>query len=250
MRPAHLRSAEGQAVWIVFSGAGHLPWQRLLAPGFRHCFAALHDAQGWLVLDPLWGRLLLARLEVAPDFDLPGFYLRAGLLPIGPFRPGPPAPFALPLPLTCVSVCRAVLGAGAPLALTPRGLARRLMRRARKMFLTSDFDPVYPGPVNGRSTPTARPAPPAEGTGLFRAITSRSAGPMGSLFSAPKPVRIDPPPPPPAPPAPEPARIAEAARSEARLRLARSRLGTIATSERGVLAALPVGLARKSLLGE
>ena len=141
MRPAHRRRAGEQAAWVVFSGRADHGWQRWLRPGFRHCFAAIEDASGWLVLDPLSGRLLLARLDVPTGFDLPGFYRRAGMLPLGPF---PLAESDLGRaawwsPLTCVSVCRAVLGPHAPFALTPRGLYRGLLARAgdRKKYLTA-----------------------------------------------------------------------------------------------------------------
>lgn len=133
-RPAHGRAgndAAPQRAWIAFGGdATGLPWLRLLRPGFRHCFAAVQDADGWMVLDPLCGRLVVARLEVPAGFDLPRFYRRAGLVVLGPFVPTPPRARALPplLPLTCVGLCRAVLGADAPAALTPHGLYRALRR--------------------------------------------------------------------------------------------------------------------------
>jgi len=123
-------AAAEQRVWIIFGGRADLPWQRWLRPGFRHCFAALEDARGWLVLDPLARRLVAARLELPEGFDLPGFYRRAGLTPLGPFHPGPPAGGLLPgfEPFTCVAVCRAALGPRAPRALTPHGLFRALCR--------------------------------------------------------------------------------------------------------------------------
>ena len=126
---AHRRAAQaGQQAFIVFGGAADQPWLRLLRPGFRHCFAVLRDAGGWTVLDPLTGRLVVARLEVPARFDLPAFYCRAGFRVAGPFTPGAPRWRALPplSPFSCVSLCRAVLGAGAPRALTPWGLFRRL----------------------------------------------------------------------------------------------------------------------------
>lgn len=132
-RPTHRRVAAGgvQRVWIVFGGRTDLPWLRLLRPGFRHCFAALADPGGWLVLDPLSGRLVAARLDLPPGFDLPEFYRRAGLRVLGPFVPQEPQRRWLPAirPLTCVGLCRAVLGAGAPRAITPHGLYRRLRRQ-------------------------------------------------------------------------------------------------------------------------
>ena len=73
---------------------------------------------------------------------------------------------------------------------------------------------------------------------------------MGGLFRAPKPV-IVPPPPAPAPVAvvPTPEAANQQAQAESRTRAARGLAGTIVTSDRGVLAPLPL-VARKSLLGE
>lgn len=140
-RPAHRRAmAEGsQRAFIVFGGGADMAWQRLLRPGFRHCFAALEEAGGWLVLEPLSGRLLATRLDLPPGFDLPGFYRRAGLVVTGPFRPAPPRPRRLPAlsPMTCVALCRAVLGPDAPFALTPNGLHRALIKKYRNFILTS-----------------------------------------------------------------------------------------------------------------
>ncbi|MDO9708697.1 hypothetical protein [Paracraurococcus lichenis] len=137
-KPAHRRAVQaGQRAFIVFGGEADQPWLRLLRPGFRHCFAAIADARGWTVLDPLSGRLVVVRLEVPPQFDLPGFYRRAGFSVTGPFVPGAPRWRPLPplSPFTCVALCRAVLGAGAPFALTPWGLFRALADN-RKKYLT------------------------------------------------------------------------------------------------------------------
>lgn len=72
---------------------------------------------------------------------------------------------------------------------------------------------------------------------------------MGGLFRAPKPQVVAPEPPPPAPPAPDPQQVAQADRAAARARAALGLAGTIATSDRGVLAPLPAA-PRKSLFGE
>ena len=141
MTAHHHRALAEQRVWIVFGGRADHLWQRLLRPGFRHCFAAIEDGEGWLVLDPLTGRLLAGRLDLPPGFDLPRFYRRAGLRPVGPFLLAEPARGrGLGLaPYSCVALCRAVLGPHAPFALTPYGLYRRLMLRVgpRKKSLTS-----------------------------------------------------------------------------------------------------------------
>lgn len=139
MKASHRRIGEsdaaGQTVWLAFGGVADQPWLRLLRPGFRHCFAALGDEAGWTVIEPLSSRVLVARLPVAASFDLPAFYRRAGLAVLGPFAPTPPRAERLPLfaPLTCVALCRALLGPGAPFALTPYGLFRALGGKARNV---------------------------------------------------------------------------------------------------------------------
>ncbi|WP_043342007.1 hypothetical protein [Belnapia moabensis] len=73
---------------------------------------------------------------------------------------------------------------------------------------------------------------------------------MGGLFRAPKPVIVAPPPAPaPVTVAPTPVQAQQAAQVESQARSRRGLEGTIATSDRGVLAPLPA-VARKSLLGE
>ena len=42
--PRQCGGTEPQQAWIVFGGGADMAWQRLLRPGFRHCFAALADA--------------------------------------------------------------------------------------------------------------------------------------------------------------------------------------------------------------
>jgi hypothetical protein len=152
-RPAHRRAAtaaEGeQRAFIVFGGdngrrCADLPWLRPLHRGFRHCFAALEDGRGWTVLDPLSRRLVVARLNLPRGFDLPGFYRRAGLVVLGPFLPAAPRRSRLPplAPFSCVSLCRAVLGADAPFALTPFGLFRALTgtRAANRKIILTEGD--------------------------------------------------------------------------------------------------------------
>jgi len=130
--PGHRRAAESrpQMLWIAFGGGADQGWLRLLRPGFRHCFAGLRDGAGWTVLDPLSGRLLVTRLGVEADFDLPGFWRRAGCRVLGPFRPVAPARcWPGVVPFSCVSLCRALLGPGAPFALTPYGLFQQLKKK-------------------------------------------------------------------------------------------------------------------------
>ncbi len=269
IRPSHHAAGDSQQVWIVFGGRADMAWQRMLRPGFRHCFAALRDEAGWLVLDPLAGCLVLARIDVPAAFDLPAFYRRAGLTALGPFPAGTTRPHRLPglLPMNCVGLCRAVLGHAAPLAFTPRGLHAALSAQLekRKKNLTSWEGAVYNTIINGRTASAlipagsaplshhrhcSRPGPLTRVLAFFSSTMPRRETPMGSLFKAPKPVRIDPPAPPPQPVAPAPAEVTEAVSVDTRNRARRGIQGTIVTSARGVLEPAPLGLARKSLLGE
>jgi hypothetical protein len=117
-----------QRVWVIFGGTVDQPWLRLLKPGFRHCFAAIHDDRGWTLVDPLARRTLVQNLPIAPTMDVAHFYRRAGLTVLGPYWPGEPEPTWTPpmTPNTCVTQIRAVLGPWAPFAITPYGLWRRL----------------------------------------------------------------------------------------------------------------------------
>lgn len=135
------RDAAEPEIFIIWSGRADHPWQRLLRPGFRHCFAALRDAQGWMTADPLTNRLVLARLGLPTSHDLPRAYRRAGLRVLGPFTPAPPGPGGRLIfsPYSCVSLCRALLGPDTPFAITPHGLYRALknLAESRKENLTS-----------------------------------------------------------------------------------------------------------------
>ena len=87
--------------------------------GFRHCFAALEDAAGWTVLDPL----------VGPPGGGPA-RPAARLRPAGASTAAPASPCSARscragragaccrrfAPFSCVALCRAVLGADAPFA--------------------------------------------------------------------------------------------------------------------------------------
>jgi len=263
IRPSHRAVAQRQQVWIIFGGEADMAWQRLLRPGFRHCFAALRDDAGWLVMDPLSGCLVLGRVDVPADFDLPAFYRRAGLVPLGPFPAGRARPALLPgmLPMNCVGLCRALLGDVAPFALTPNGLYRALKTQPnkRKKSLTSGDRLGYQTFINGRVAPGSippchhhhtRPGPLTRVLAFFSSPMPRRETPMGSLFKAPKPVRVDPPVPPSQPTLPTTADVVQATATDTRTRALRGIQGTILTSPRGVLDPRPTGLPRKSLLGE
>ncbi len=128
MRTA-LRHDGGQRVWIGFGGRADQLWLRPLRRGFRHCFALLRDDAGWVLLDPLSGRLMVSHLSADATRDVPARYRAAGFAVLGPFHPAPPTRYLLPplLPASCVTVCLRVLGLRASV-LTPYGLFRFLQK--------------------------------------------------------------------------------------------------------------------------
>ncbi len=125
----------GQLIWIGFGGRADQPWLRLLRPGFRHCFALIRDAGGWMLLDPLSGRLVVTRLPAPITADVPRRYRAAGFSLLGPFRPAQPRASLLPplLPASCVTVCLRLLGLRA-YVLTPHGLHRLLANHKKKIL--------------------------------------------------------------------------------------------------------------------
>ena len=112
--------------WVVFTDGTELAWLRLLRPGFRHCFAVLHDGDRWIAVDPLAQRLEVTVPPVAAGFDLPRWFAEQGhtvvpaLVRRDLVRPAPWRPF------TCVETCKRLLGLHAGFVITPWQLYRHL----------------------------------------------------------------------------------------------------------------------------
>lgn len=113
------------AALVVFGGGAALPWQRLLKPGFRHCFVCLNDGRRWIVVEPLSCFTEVAVLDVPADFDLGRWFAGHGLTAV----PAPVRRVRRPVgwgPFTCVEAVKRVLGLRAPWVFTPWQLYRRL----------------------------------------------------------------------------------------------------------------------------
>ena len=67
---------------VIFRGDLEFPWFYLLKPGFRHCFILWRIAGGWVVMDPLCGRLMIKLLPPYSVAELIQFYATKGAVPV------------------------------------------------------------------------------------------------------------------------------------------------------------------------
>lgn len=126
-------SGRAMPALVVFVDQTDGPWLRFLKPGFRHCFAAVRQAEGlWLICDPLKHRIETLAVEPARDLALAEAWLAMGhRVVLGWTRPtAPPRRPPLPAPLTCVAVVKRLLGLWCPAVVTPRQLHRHLLGHA------------------------------------------------------------------------------------------------------------------------
>ncbi len=98
-----------------------------LKGGFRHCFAYQRTDRGWVLCDPLaCGLLLRSAPDLAPRVLLTSLAaLGATVVAVMP----QPQPSRLPWlrPLTCVEICKRLLGRRAARVVTPHQLFRDLL---------------------------------------------------------------------------------------------------------------------------
>jgi hypothetical protein len=112
---------------VVFVGHAESRWLRGLRAGFRHCFVVVREETAWLVCEPLKDRFELTLLPVPARFDLQRFYaMRGHTVLLGPTRPDLPRRGLAPVPLTCVTIAKRLLGVRAPWVMTPWQLYRHL----------------------------------------------------------------------------------------------------------------------------
>lgn len=117
-------------VWVVFCPNASLWWTRFLKPGFRHCFAILHDGKRWLALDPLSPHMDMFVFDVSPEIDLPAMIAADGLCVVAaPLRrqhkrAAPPGLF------TCVEAVKRLIGLHHWRVFTPWQLFRTLTQES------------------------------------------------------------------------------------------------------------------------
>ena len=119
----------GRRVVVVFEGDTDLWWLRWLSPGFRHCFAVIEDAQGWVIVDPLSHQTLVRTCIFDATVDLAAHYRQHGYIAVTTWVDRAPHRTAPIRPFTCVEAVKRVIGLRAPGVWTPRQLFRRLLEK-------------------------------------------------------------------------------------------------------------------------
>ena len=127
---------------VAFADAERPRWLRLLAKGFRHCFALVCSSGRWVVINPMshWTDVVVLAEsadgatadEMVRTLEARGFAAVACAVAEPARRAGLPAPF------TCVEVVKRILGIQEPLVLTPRQLFRFIEHSHSKMKIILD----------------------------------------------------------------------------------------------------------------
>jgi hypothetical protein len=109
-----------KSVWIVFTGKTDIGWLKVLKPGFRHCYALIHDGYKWLSIDPLASHTDVETYHlVSPDYDLPAWleYQGSKIIHVPSScikrKAAPPGFFS------CVEMMKRLIGLHNPFIITP-----------------------------------------------------------------------------------------------------------------------------------
>jgi hypothetical protein len=119
---------------VVFVGATEIPWLRFLKPGFRHCFALIHDTENWIIYDPLAHQTEISAYPDAAARDLADWYRGLGHVVIATEVRAAPMRAVLWRPFTCVEAVKRVLGLHAARVLTPWQLYRVLKKSPKSDY--------------------------------------------------------------------------------------------------------------------
>ncbi len=116
-------------VIVGFQGrvnAGGLAW---LKKGFRHCFAYQRVDGGWVLCDPLGAGLLLRQAPALPERALLTSMAALGASVVAVRRMDQAGRMPWLRPMTCVEICKRVVGTQAFWLFTPYQLFCELLGR-------------------------------------------------------------------------------------------------------------------------
>ena len=103
-------------------------WDVFTQKGFRHCCAFKWDGFNWLLVDPLGQCLDITILPYTSEDDVPRIFRQAGWTVIRYKKTIKPK-FIFRGMLTCVTVCKQLLGIKAAWVVTPKQLHNYIQRR-------------------------------------------------------------------------------------------------------------------------
>ncbi len=99
-----------------------------LKVGFRHCFACQRTDSGWVLCDPLGCGLLLRAAPALSAHSLLASMAALGASVVAVAQRAEPAPMSSIRPVTCVEICKRLVGRNAAFVLTPHQLFRHLLK--------------------------------------------------------------------------------------------------------------------------
>ena len=104
-------------------------WDVFTRKGFRHCCVFKWDGYNWLLIDPLGQHLDVNVMPYTSEDDVPYLFKQAGWKVIRYKKTIKPK-FIFRGMLTCVTVCKQVLGIKAAWVVTPWQLHKYIKRRS------------------------------------------------------------------------------------------------------------------------
>ena len=132
----------GRIAVIGFADAERPRWLRLLAKGFRHCFALVQSSGRWVVINPMSHWTDVVVLAESADGSTADEMVRTlearGLAAVACAVAEPARHAWPPAPFTCVEVVKRILGIQKPLVLTPRQLFRFIEQSHSKKKIILD----------------------------------------------------------------------------------------------------------------
>ena len=103
-------------------------WDVFTQEGFRHCCAFKWDGFNWLLVDPLGQQLDITVLNYTGEDDVPRIFKDAGWTVIRYKKTIQPK-FIFRGVMTCVTICKQLLGIKACWVVTPKQLHNYIKRR-------------------------------------------------------------------------------------------------------------------------
>ena len=123
------RATPSRQAWVVFTNQTELPWLRGFKKGFRHCFILINDGEQWISIDPMANYMDVIVHHVPCEFDLPAWLEGRGHSVV-PARIDTDKNHGAPwMFMTCVEVCKRILGVHKRTIFTPWKLFQYLEQK-------------------------------------------------------------------------------------------------------------------------